>query len=79
MIMSLEMYLEEYHNVIESIKELKNTPNNETRIAELEKVIEENQKKIYDWQVSKGDEKQFEEYMAPFNKKLLMLKRKLKN
>lgn len=31
--MSLEMYLEGYHNVIESIKELKNTPNNETRIA----------------------------------------------
>lgn len=76
--MSLEMYLEEYHNVIESIKELKNTPNNETRIAELEKVIEENQKKIYDWQVSKGDEKQFEEYMAPFNKKITDAEKEIK-
>ena len=78
MIMSLEMYLEGYHNVIESIKELKNTPNNETRIAELEKVIEENQKKIYDWQVSKGDEKQFEEYMAPFNKKITDAEKEIK-
>ncbi len=76
--MSLEMYLEGYHNVIESIKELKNTPNNETRIAELEKVIEENQKKIYDWQVSKGDEKQFEEYMAPFNKKITDAEKEIK-
>lgn len=76
--MSLEMYLEGYHNVIESIKELKNTPNNETRIAELEKVIEENQKKIYDWQVSKGDEKQFEEYMAPFNKKIIDAEKEIK-
>ena len=76
--MSLEMYLEGYHNVIESIKELKNTPNNETRIAELEKVIEENQKKIYDWQVSKGDEKQFEEYMAPFNKEITDAEKEIK-
>lgn len=76
--MSLEMYLEGYHNVIESIKELKNTPNHETRIAELEKVIEENQKKIYDWQVSKGDEKQFEEYMAPFNKKITDAEKEIK-
>lgn len=76
--MILEMYLEGYHNVIESIKELKNTPNNETRIAELEKVIEENQKKIYDWQVSKGDEKQFEEYMAPFNKKITDAEKEIK-
>lgn len=76
--MSLEMYLEGYHNVIDSIKELKNTPNNETRIAELEKVIEENQQKIYDWKVKEGDEKQFEEYMAPFNKEITDAEKEIK-
>ena len=76
--MSLEMYIEGYNNVIDSIKELENTPNNETRIAELEKVIEENQQKIYDWKVKEGDEKQFEEYMAPFNKEITDAEKEIK-